>query len=421
MKPKWLAFSILFATYGLVEAHAESDPFSASIYRHQKLENATNCTTPERTYIRPQFHTHDAKRLLDRTIVFGDQVPLSGLDNTFWQLDVSKERLGRSFLSFNCDGEKFFAFQVFRKGSLRPVMIVGVSEKDPSIFDSAQRVTDTQASNFIMGRGELVYVPAMATASAAASAPLTVPVAAAEAPTSPSTQALGVSSKYKVSVEDATVAAQPITSPGVVFKRVAKKTAPSAEPLKQIATSDLMSYYHRATPWSNQRNTFAWTETAVNALTARWSKISQARDLENFCPGYYGVSSEKQMACVLRVFTEMARYESSFNPRPKDFKENNGDVSRGLFSMSLHQCPNARTADELFDPHVNIECAAIVFAKWIAKDGYISGPAEAKGAARNWSCLQTFHYVYAKSLGKSVPVGYKKQIIQFASSYNRVI
>lgn len=137
-----------------------------------------------------------------------------------------------------------------------------------------------------------------------------------------------------------------------------------------------------------------------------WTKIL-SEELDNY--GSSLLTSYPEGACGNRkqfyvmLISEMARYESSFNPK-SDYEENfedskgNPQISRGLLQLSFDDAKNNgrgcdfKKIDDLYDVRLNLRCGVRILSRWVANDNVVaagSTRADAKGGARYWSVLRT--------------------------------
>lgn len=115
-----------------------------------------------------------------------------------------------------------------------------------------------------------------------------------------------------------------------------------------------------------------------------------------------GVCGDRRQFYVM-LFSEMVRYESSFNPRAsytEAFPDSKGNpqVSRGLLQLSFDDAKNNgkgcdfKTVEDVYDVRLNLRCGVRILNRWVERDGTVaagSSKADAKGGARYWSVLRT--------------------------------
>ena len=109
----------------------------------------------------------------------------------------------------------------------------------------------------------------------------------------------------------------------------------------------------------------------------------------------------ERLLSYANLLTEIARWESSFNPTAtydEAFKDRNNEivVSTGLFQLSTESLRGYDlhySTEKLKDPIINIRCAVKVFVTWLERDKVIArkrwcffGPW--RGSARYWSVLR---------------------------------
>lgn len=100
-------------------------------------------------------------------------------------------------------------------------------------------------------------------------------------------------------------------------------------------------------------------------------------------------------SCLAQTISIMAKFESSFKPETsykESFKDAKGNyvISRGLLQLSIESANQKayscgiKTADELHNPKININCAVKIAAYWINKDQVFFG-GDKLGIGRYWS------------------------------------
>jgi|GEM_PF-3623595 len=468
MKSNWLVFFLLSFAVGLEAFGSESKSNGAEfIYRGGRIESAASCPAPESQTKKPKFKALVGQpdllnNLTDHTIQIGASGPQEVV-GAYFQLDFDRlpQLNNRNvYVYYNCGGEKYFSFKVFKAGSLSPIALVGVSEKDASIFNGGRRLSDKMTlaeidpEHYSASTSELLQNrldPARQNVS---------PVAA-------QTQAIvGKSVPLEISDADIQAAEQDVKLPTsgneVIFKpvkQVAQTSRPTSTsaPVKTTVTSSAprgatatapkvvqqppaqtstpapmlgnIENYHQIAPWSQVPGSMLWTRQAVETIRVRLASLDQGLDVNDFCPGYRKptTTESQHIACWIRIAGGVMQKESGFKPGDS-LIENSGEASVGLMAMSPGQCPNARSVSALKDPLKNIECAINVMANAIQRDHYISaivtdrkGRTRWAGASSNWSCLQTPHKVFVRSIHKTVRVGFKQDIIRVASSYDRIL
>lgn len=162
--------------------------------------------------------------------------------------------------------------------------------------------------------------------------------------------------------------------------------------------------------WDRKSDGAEWSREVLEEVRSRSEIFDSAKDINDFCPSYAVASSFQKESCWLRIVSAMARYESSFRPRAT-YIESSGATSVGLLMMNPEHCPGANTLEQQQSASANIRCALARMSLLIKRDGYISGPAEAKGAAAYWSVLRSPYRFQNLFLGR------KPQIQEFTRSY----
>lgn len=446
MKLKWLVFFMSVAAGLPTLAKSNGAEF---IYRNGRIESAERCPAPESQTKKPKFKPvasqPDLLNNLTRDTIQISTSASPEMAGSYFKLDYDRlpQVNNRNvYVYYGCEGEKYFSFKVFKAGSVAPIAVVGVSEKDASIFTGGRRLPDALAlaeldpehysaptSDLLQNRLD----PARQNVS---------PIAAQNRAVIGKTVPLEISdSDIQAAEEDVKL---PTSGNQVIFKPVKTPTqtpakavtsAPRASPtpVAKVAPSPArqtstpapvlgnIESYHQIAPWSRVSGSMLWTRQAVDSIRIHLASLDRARDVNDFCPGYRNstTTESQHIACWIRIVGGIMEKESGFKTNDA-LIENSGEASVGLMAMSAGQCPNAPSSSALKNPLKNIECAVNVMARLVQRDGYISGPSW-QGAARNWSCLQTPHKVYVKSIRKTVRVGFKQDIIRVAASYDRIL
>lgn len=137
--------------------------------------------------------------------------------------------------------------------------------------------------------------------------------------------------------------------------------------------------------WDVRPDGKEWTVSTLEALEQHDSVLAGAipADVDVWCPGYETASLEDRRAFWAGLMSAVARYESSWNPQAAG----GGGRYIGVMQISpvsadYHQC-EADTVSELKNGAENLECAAQMMAKAVAKDGLVVGGGN-RGIGRDW-------------------------------------
>jgi hypothetical protein len=142
-------------------------------------------------------------------------------------------------------------------------------------------------------------------------------------------------------------------------------------------------------------------------------------DVTEFCPNYNSLSQDEKEDFFAHFVATMASHESDFNPNTT-FVENNGNISAGLLQISYgslnptyrkNGCSVIESASDLTDPKKNIQCGFAIISTLVKADKNLA-QTQSVGASRYWSVLRTPYTVHIKSLGKTVKVGKKFEVIK---------
>lgn len=162
-----------------------------------------------------------------------------------------------------------------------------------------------------------------------------------------------------------------------------------------------------ATVTSTSTSTTTVPSTSLKAAwpNAEWTRIvSEALDelgpaLMSSYPE--GVCGDRRQFYVM-LFSEVARYESSFNPRARyeeSFEDSNGNpqISAGLLQLSFDDAKNNgkgcdfKTKEDVYDVRLNLRCGVKILNRWVERDGVVASGSvtkDARGGARYWSVLR---------------------------------
>lgn len=155
---------------------------------------------------------------------------------------------------------------------------------------------------------------------------------------------------------------------------------------EQEELSDEQKLYAAAL-WAKVPEGNHWTSLVIAATREHLDKLETARDLNDWCPGYFQASEHQREVCWLRLFGGLVKFESNFKGGDK-FHEGGGVWSIGLMALSPNECKGYETEELLKKPILNLRCGIGKFARLVERDGYIDGPERSRGAAAYWSTLR---------------------------------
>ena len=128
-----------------------------------------------------------------------------------------------------------------------------------------------------------------------------------------------------------------------------------------------------------------WTANTLAALAEHDPVLAETvpADVAAWCPGYATAPVADRRAFWAGLMSAVARYESTWNPQASG----GGGRYIGIMQISpvsadYHQC-EADTVSELKDGAENLECAAQMMAKAVARDGLVVGGGN-RGIGRDW-------------------------------------
>lgn len=150
-------------------------------------------------------------------------------------------------------------------------------------------------------------------------------------------------------------------------------------------------------PWAGKHaDADKWTEKLKQEIIRRQMVKLSPSDILSFCPGYSKQDEQGKLTAWMHLFSIMAKYESSYNPKTFFMEPPPlGYHSIGLFQLSYEDQPNypecalSKKEKNLEDGVTNIKCAVIILSKLVTRDGRIAGNVGGwKGGARYWSVLR---------------------------------
>lgn len=137
--------------------------------------------------------------------------------------------------------------------------------------------------------------------------------------------------------------------------------------------------------WDQRPEGREWTRDTLDALQDHDALLAATvpADVATWCPGYADASIEDRRAFWAGLMSAVARYESTWNPQASGGGGRYiGVMQISPVSASYHQC-DANTVSELKDGSENLECAAQMMAKAVARDGLVVGGGN-RGIGRDW-------------------------------------
>ena len=147
--------------------------------------------------------------------------------------------------------------------------------------------------------------------------------------------------------------------------------------------------------WDHRPEAELWTEATLEALQTHGIELltGAPADIEEWCPGYLTATLEERAAFWSGLFSALARYESTWNPRAVG----GGGLWYGLVQIDprtarAYGC-EARTGEALRDGVANLRCAVRIATSQVTRRGTVSrgmldwGPfhsGEKRVSMRNW-------------------------------------
>jgi hypothetical protein len=145
------------------------------------------------------------------------------------------------------------------------------------------------------------------------------------------------------------------------------------------------------TQWDHRPEAQQWTLSTMGAIGNHGTALIETplADIATFCPGYEDASPTERKAFWVGLFSGLAKYESTWNPRAAGA----GGRYRGLLqiwptSARYHGCAIGDPA-ELFVGEKNLSCAVRIASRAVARDGVVAGgPGSWGGVAADWPPLR---------------------------------
>jgi hypothetical protein len=145
------------------------------------------------------------------------------------------------------------------------------------------------------------------------------------------------------------------------------------------------------TQWDHRPEASEWTVSTMSAIASHGTPLIETplADIEQFCPGYESASERDRQAFWVGLFSGLAKYESTWNPRAAGA----GGRYRGLLQIfpqtaQSHGC-QINGAGELYEGRKNLSCAVRIAARAVGRDGVVvGGPGNWGGVAADWPPLR---------------------------------
>jgi hypothetical protein len=184
----------------------------------------------------------------------------------------------------------------------------------------------------------------------------------------------------------------------LLFAGLAALTVASCETTTSGAGPSSPVFGYPPAAWDERPEGRQWTTIAHNAIDTLAPNLVTIvpTDIDAFCPGYRNASPANRRAFYVSLLSELARYESNFDPSVRfteSFKDAAGRpvVSRGLLQISQESANGYGCAitdpEQLHDPATNLRCSVRILDRWITRDQVVSGYTAGawRGASRYWS------------------------------------
>ncbi|WP_162300812.1 transglycosylase SLT domain-containing protein [Alkalilacustris brevis] len=145
------------------------------------------------------------------------------------------------------------------------------------------------------------------------------------------------------------------------------------------------------TQWDHRPEAQEWTVSTMSAIAGHGRPLIETplADIDVFCPGYENATEEARQAFWVGLFSGLAKYESTWNPRAAGA----GGRYRGLLQIwpttaRNHGC-RINEAGELYEGPKNLSCAVRIAAAAVERDRVVAGgPGNWGGVAADWPPLR---------------------------------
>lgn len=151
------------------------------------------------------------------------------------------------------------------------------------------------------------------------------------------------------------------------------------------------------TRWDHRPEAENWTRMALTAIDTHGTALPATlpADIQRFCPGYSTASEDDRAAFWVGLFSALAEYESTWNPRAAGA----GGLYRGLLQISPRTAEwfgcRAR-GDDLYEGGANLSCAVRIAARQVERTGVIVGEnGRWGGLAADWGPMRDARKVNA--------------------------
>lgn len=170
---------------------------------------------------------------------------------------------------------------------------------------------------------------------------------------------------------------------GVILAGCANVTLP--------AMASLVVPHRPAMGWDARPEAAAWTEASLMAVARQDAVLAGVvpADVGQWCPGYAEAALADRRAFWAGLLSAVAEHESSWNPGAVG----GGGRWIGLMQISPATAQNngcdATSAAALKDGAANLQCAVLIVAAQVARDGEVSGAGGTRGIGRDWAPLRS--------------------------------
>ncbi|UOF00900.1 hypothetical protein [Bdellovibrio reynosensis] len=131
----------------------------------------------------------------------------------------------------------------------------------------------------------------------------------------------------------------------------------------------------------------AWTEMTLAAIDREGLTAFSPKDMEEYCPNWNSLTKDQRRTFWLQFSAKLCEIESDFTPTAT-YREKNGTLSNGLFSMSVgDECGMMHEPKDTFDEKKNIDCAIRTMRYNLQRNNYVCKGLD-KGLCAYWGPLR---------------------------------
>lgn len=136
--------------------------------------------------------------------------------------------------------------------------------------------------------------------------------------------------------------------------------------------------------WDHRPEAPNWTLSTMNAIEERGSNLvgTVPKDIEQYCPGYAEADTDERAAFWAGLFSAIAKYESTWNPKAIG----GGGLYHGLLQILPATARSAGCdANSLLDGSANLSCAVKIADRRVPKSNGTVHSITADWGPMHWS------------------------------------